>query len=314
MPRSLWNGTVSFGVVRVPVKLHSATESKTIRFNERHVGDGAAIEHRRICAKEGKEVPYKEIVKGFEVSSGRYVVLTKEEIGSADGPAARTIEIEHFVQRDEIDPIYYERSYYLGPGGPGNEAYGVLHAALKDSDRVGIGRFVFHNKSHLVAIRALDEALTLHTMRYAEELADADSEELEVQEPSRKPSELEVQAARALVDQLASSFEPDTYEDTYREAVLALIDRKAAGEAIVLPESEPTTPENDLLGALRASLEKHGRGAKAKPTPKAKGTPKSKATTTPKAAAKPNATAKPKATTKPKAAPKPARKPVRSSR
>jgi DNA end-binding protein Ku len=257
MPRSLWNGTVAFGVVRVPVKLHSATESKSIRFNERHAGDGAAIEHRRVCAKENKEVPYKEIVKGFEVSSGRYVVLSKEEVSSADGPSARTIEIEHFVRREDIDPIHYERSYYLGPGGPGNEAYGVLHAALKDSDRVGIGRFVFHNKSHLVAIRALEEVLTLHTMRFADEISEG--EDLDIQAPSRKPSELEVDAARALVDQLAATFEPDTYEDTYREAVLALIERKASGEAIEMPDSEPSTQDEDLLGALQASLEKHGR-------------------------------------------------------
>lgn len=257
MPRSLWNGTVAFGMVRVPVKLHSATESKAIRFSERHASDGAAIEHRRICVKENKEVPYKEIVKGFEVSSGRYVVLSKEEVNSADGPGARMIEIEHFVRREDIDQIYYERSYYLGPGGPGNEAYSVLHAALKESDRVGIGRFVFHNKANLVAIRALDEVLTLHTMRFAEEIADSD--DLDIQSPSRKPSELEVDAARALVEQLASSFEPDTYEDSYRDAVLALIERKAQGEAIEMPEREPATREGDLLGALQASLEKHGR-------------------------------------------------------
>ena len=154
MPRSIWNGTVAFGLVRVPVKLYSATESKRIPLRERHAPDGAAIEHRRLCVKEGREVPYSEIVKGYEVSAGSYVVLTKEEIAAAEGPEAHVVEIEHFVDREQIDPAFYERAYYLGPGKLGEDSYRLLHAALERSARVGIGRFVFHNKAHLVAIRA----------------------------------------------------------------------------------------------------------------------------------------------------------------
>jgi DNA end-binding protein Ku len=256
MPRSLWNGTIAFGLVRVPVKLHSATESKRIPFRERHVTDGAAIEHRRVCVKEGREVPYGEIVKGFQVSAGSYVVLSKEEIAVADGSQARVVEIEHFVDGEEIDPVYYERAYYLSPGKLGEEPYRLLHAALKRSGRVGIGRFVFHNKEHLAAVRGLDDVIVLHTMRFSDELVP--DRELDLPEPGKKPSKLEVDTAQLLIDQLDSTFEPDGYEDTYRDAVMRLIERKARGEAIEAPESEQVTRKGDLLEALQASLEDRG--------------------------------------------------------
>jgi DNA end-binding protein Ku len=270
MPRSLWNGTIAFGMVRVPVKLYSATESKAVRFRERHATDGAAIEHRRVCVQEGKEVPYGETVKGFEVSSGSYVTLSKEEIATADGPGAHLIEIEHFAGREEIDPVYYDRAYNLGPGKLGDEAYLLLHAALKRSDRVGIGRFVFHNKAQLVALRALEDVIALHTMRFADELVPTG--DLEIPAPQRKPSKLEVAAAGALVEQLSASFQPDDYEDTYRAALLELIERKARGETIDAPEAEEIAPEADLLGALQASLDRQGdrRPARAKAKAKAK--------------------------------------------
>jgi DNA end-binding protein Ku len=256
VPRSLWNGTIAFGLVRVPVKLHSATESKRIPFRERHVADGAAIEHRRLCVKEGREVPYGEIVKGFEVSAGSYVVLSKEEIAVADGPQAKVVDIEHFVRAREIDPMYYERAYYLSPGNLGDEPYRLLHAALKRSQRVGIGRFVFHNKAHLVAVRALEDVIALHTMRFADELVP--DRELDLPESEKEPSKLELDTAQLLIDQLDSTFEPERYDDTYRDAVMRLIERKARGEAIEVPESEPVTREGDLLAALQASLEGHG--------------------------------------------------------
>jgi DNA end-binding protein Ku len=265
MPRSLWNGTIAFGMVRVPVKLYSASESKAVRFRERHSTDGGAIEHRRVCVQEGKEIPYGETVKGFEVSSGSYVTLSKEEIATADGPGAHMIEIEHFANRTEIDPVFYERAYRLGPGKLGDDSYLLLHAALKRSDRVGIGRFVFHNKAHLVALRAIDEVIALHTMRFADELVPAG--DLDIPKPQRKPSKLEVSAAQALVDQLSSSFQPDEYEDTYREALLELIERKARGETIAAPEPETIAPEDDLLEALQASLA--GKGKASSPRGKA---------------------------------------------
>ncbi len=256
MPRSLWNGTISFANVRVPVKLYSATESQAIRFRERRLSDGSAIEHRRVCVKEDRAVPYGEIVKGFEVGTGSFVTLSKEEIAAADGPAARTVEIEHFVGREEIDPVYYERAYHLGPGQLGDEPYRLLHAAMKRSERVGIGRFVFHNKAHLVAVRALDDVLALHTMRFADELVDP--RELDLKPPQRKPGKREVAAARVLVEQLGARFQPHRYHDTYRKSVLELIERKARGETIAPAQAEPVTAEDDLLAALQASLDQHG--------------------------------------------------------
>jgi DNA end-binding protein Ku len=257
MPRSLWNGTISFANVRVPVKLYSATESKAIRFRERRLTDGTAIEHRRVCVREDREVPYGEIVKGFEVSSGAYVTLSKEEIAAADGPAARMVEIEHFVGGEEIDPVYYERAYHLGPGKLGDEPYRLLHAAMKRSERVAIGRFVFHNKAQLVAVRALEDVLALHTMRFADELLSP--RELDLKPSRRKPSKREVGAARILVEQLGSRFQPHRYRDTYRKAVLELIERKARGEAIAPAQDEPATAGDDLFAALQASIGSGGR-------------------------------------------------------
>jgi DNA end-binding protein Ku len=266
MPRSLWNGTIAFGLVRVPVKLHSATESKKIPFRERHLTDGAAIEHRRLCVKEGREVPYGEIVKGFEVSSGSYVMLSKEEVTAVDGADAHVLDIEHFVSGEEIDPIYYERAYYLSPGKFGDEPYRVLHAALRRSGRVGIGRFVFHNKARLGAIRALEDVIVMHAMRFVDELVP--DRELEMVKPDKEPTKLELDTAELLLEQLDSTFEPQSYENTYRDAVLQLIERKARGEAIEAPEVPPTVREDDLLATLRASLEEHG-GGRRRPRPDA---------------------------------------------
>ncbi|HEU0251373.1 MAG TPA: Ku protein [Solirubrobacteraceae bacterium] len=256
MPRSLWNGTIAFGLVRVPVKLHSATESKRIAFKERHALDGGAIEHRRVCVKEGKEVPYEQIVKGYEVASGEYVVLSKEELAIADGPQARVVEVDHFVAEEEIDPIFYERAYYLSPGKLGEDAYRVLHAALLRSGRVGIGRFVFHNKEHLAAVRAVEDVIVMQTMRFADEIV-PDSQ-LEIPRAAKKATKLELDTAQLLIDQLDGSYEPDRYEDRYRDEVMALIERKARGEAIEPPEREQVTREVDLLDVLKQSIEQQG--------------------------------------------------------
>ena len=258
MPRSMWNGTVAFGIVRVPVKLYAATESKAVHFNERHAADGAAVQHRRVCVKEDKEVPYSEIVKGFEAKTDTYVVLTKEEASAADGPGARTIDIEHFVSGSQIDPLFYDHSYYLGPGKEAAEPYRVLHAALKRSGRVGIARWVFHNRARLVAVRALDDVLAVHTMRFADELV-APSE-LEIPQPHAKPSRRELDMAEALVGQLAGRYQPSRYRDTYREALMQLIERKAKGEALEPPTEAPATAEEDLLRALEQSLQAGGAG------------------------------------------------------
>jgi DNA end-binding protein Ku len=251
MPRSIWNGTISVGLAHVPIKLYSATESKTVSFHEVHLKDGARLEHKRICSKEDKEVPYKEVVKGFEVAADEFVVLEKDEVAAAAGARGKVIEIEEFVPDDEIDPVFYEKTYYVGCRDDG-EAYRVFHEALKQTERVGIGRFTFHNREYLAAVRALDDVLALHTMRFHDEIVRG--EELDLDTPGKGPAKKEVEMASQLVDSLHREFDPDDYEDTYREAVLALIDRKAKGEEVEVEEEEPEEETSDLMAALQASL------------------------------------------------------------
>jgi len=251
MPRSIWNGTISFGLAHVPIKLYSATESKTVSFHEVHMSDGARIEHRRICSKEGKEVPYKEVVKGFEVSEDEYVVLEKDEVKVAAGARGKVIELEDFVPEDQIDAVFFDKTYYVGCRDDG-EAYRVFREALKQAKRVGIGRFTFHDREYLAAVRPLDGVLALHTMRFHDEVVDAG--ELDVSIPRKGPSKQEAKMAEQLVDSLHSRFDPKKYKDTYREAVLDLIDRKAKGKKIERVEPEPLEETSDLLDALQASL------------------------------------------------------------
>jgi DNA end-binding protein Ku len=251
MPRSIWNGTISFGLVHVPIKLYSATESKTVHFHEVHLSDGARIEHRRICSKEGNEVPYKEVVKGFEVAETEYVILDKDEVKAAAGARGKIVEIEDFVPGSAIDPVFFEKTYYAGARDD-DEAYRVFHEALKQTERVGIGRFTFHNREYLAAVRSLDGVLALHTMRFHDELVDPG--ELDVSIPRKGPGEREVKMAKQLVDSLHERFDPTAHEDTYREAVLELIDRKAKGKKIERAEPEAREETSDLLGALEASL------------------------------------------------------------
>jgi DNA end-binding protein Ku len=251
MPKSIWNGTISFGLAHVPVKLYSATESKSVSFREVHVSDGARIEHKRICSKDGREVAYKQIVKGYEIRPDEFVVLSKDEVAAAAGARGKVIEIEDFVPEGEIDPIFFEKTYYVGCRDEA-EAYRVFSAALERTSRVGIGRFTFHNREYLVAVRSLGGVLALHTMRFHDEVVEAG--ELDVAKPGKGPSKREVEMAGQLVKSLHTKFDPDDYEDTYREAVLDLIERKAKGEDTTPEEPEPEEEPSDLTAALQASL------------------------------------------------------------
>jgi DNA end-binding protein Ku len=251
MPRSIWNGTISFGLAHVPVKLYTATESKTVSFHEVHLSDGARIQHRRICSREDKEVPYKEVVRGFEVSEDEYVVLERDEIKAAAGARGKVVDIEEFVPEEAIDPVFYERTYYVGCRDDG-EAYRVFHEALKRTERVAIGRFTFHDREYLAAVRSLDGVLALHTMRFHDELVEP--RDLDVSIPRKGPTKQEARMAEQLVDTLHTKFDPTKYKDTYREAVLDLIDRKAKGKKIERPEIEPREETSDLAAALEASL------------------------------------------------------------
>jgi DNA end-binding protein Ku len=251
-PRSIWNGTIAFGLVAVPIKVYSATESKTVHFREVHAKDGSRIEHRRICPKDGKTVDKDEIVKGYRLSARKWVEVTDDEIAAAAGPKSRRLEIDHFVPASEIDPVYYEKTYYLGAQDEGRDAYAVLLAALEKADRAGVGRWVFHNRERTAIVRALDDVLALHTMRFADEIVDPGAFDLD--RVRRKPTEQEIEMASQLVDGLHRKFDPSEYEDTYREDVLKLIELKAAGKNIELPEAEEPEPADDLLAQLEASL------------------------------------------------------------
>jgi DNA end-binding protein Ku len=250
-PKSIWNGTISFGLVHVPIKLYSATESKTVHFSEVHVSDGAPIEHKRVCSKEDKEVPFKDVVRGYEVSEGKFVVLDKDEVAAAAGGRGKVIEIEEFVPEGEIDPIFFDKTYYVGSRDEA-EPYRVLQAALERAGRVGIGRFTFHNREYLAAVRNLDGVLALHTMRFHDEIVHAD--DLDAPKPGKGPAKREVEMAGELVKSLHTKFKPDDYEDTYREAVLDLIKRKANGEDLTPEQPEPDEETPDLMAALQASL------------------------------------------------------------
>ena len=252
MPRSLWNGTISVGVIAVPVKLYTAVESRTVRFREVHLEDEAKIEHRRFCSKEDKEVSYDDVVKGYETSKGRYVVLEKDEIAAAAGDPAHVIDIESFVETTAIDPVFYAKTYYLGAGAKGGDAYRLLHDALERTGRAGLGRFTFHNREYLAAIRPLDGVLGLHTMRFADEVVAG--KEVELSKPSKGPAKKEVEMAGRLVGSLEESFSPGRYKDRYRKAVLDMIERKAEGKEMPKPKEQPPDETPDLLAALEASL------------------------------------------------------------
>ena len=253
--RSIWNGTITLGTIAVPVKVHSAIEDKTVHFHQVHATDGARIEHKRICPEDGQEVPYAEIVKGFEVAPDEYVVLEKDEIAAAAGPRTRRLEIEEFVDAAAIDPVFYERTYYLGTREAA-EAYRVLHDVLERSGRAGLARWQFHNREYLVAIRALDGVLAMHTMRFEDELVSAET--LDIQSPSREPTEREIKMASMLIESLHVDFDAREFSDTYRRRVLDYLEQKRRGAAPDLAPPQERTQPDDLLAALKASIDAAG--------------------------------------------------------
>jgi DNA end-binding protein Ku len=254
--KSVWNGTIAFGGVFVPVKVHSATEDRTVHFHEVHVDDGARIEHKRFCSKEGKEVPYKEIVGGYEFQDGKYVVLEKDEIKAAAGPAGRLIDVDEFVCAADIDPVLFDKTYYLGSQDKGKDAYRLLHDALAKTDRAGIGRWVFHNREYLVAFRALDDVIAMHTMHFHDELVPA--KDLDVPKASKKPSKRELDMAGKLVESLQAPFKPEKFEDSYRALLLEYIEAKSKGKVASLPKRTDADDAGDLVAALEASVSARG--------------------------------------------------------
>jgi DNA end-binding protein Ku len=254
MPRAIWSGSVSFGLVNVPVKLMTATSPKDVRFHQLHDADNGRINQKRVCSVDGEEVEYQHIVKGYDLGGGRYVVVEPEDLESIDIEASRTIDIEEFVDLADIDPVYFEKSYYLVPDGRAEKPYALLVETMTRTGKVAVGRFVLRTKQYLATLRVRDGVLVLATMLYADEVIDPEA--LEVPTVSdTAPSERELDMAAQLVESLSAPFEADKYHDDYREKVLALIEAKADGEIITAPEApETTAPVVDLMAALEASL------------------------------------------------------------
>lgn len=285
MARAIWSGAISFGLVNIPVKLYSAVSKKTVRFHQLDSKDNTRIQQKRVNPNTGEEVPYEQLVKGYELSPDRYVVIKPEELESVEPKKTRTIEIEDFVEIDQIDPIYYDHPYYLAPGTGAAKPYRLLLEAMKETGRVAVARVVIRSKEQLVAIRPRDGVLTMETLLFGDEVVPPDElDDLDAADDA-KATKKEIEMAQQLIDSLSSDFDPSKYRDEYRETVLEMIERKAEGQEIAIQET-PDEPEEvpDLMAALEASIAQGKRQSKPKPKPKAKA--KSKAKPKKKTAAK----------------------------
>jgi DNA end-binding protein Ku len=256
MARAIWSGSISFGLLNVPVKLYSAVARRNIALREIRGSDNSRIKHRRVAEGTDEEVPYEEIVKAFEITPGNYVPLSKDEMSALAPEKTRAIDVQDFVDIEEIDPMYFDSPYYLGPAEGAEKAYSLLAAAMEASGKAAIARFVFRNKEHLAAIRAADGVLTLTTMRFADEVVPPSELDDVLPQKKAKAAKREQEMAEQLIDSLSTEFDPGGYRDEYREQLLALIERKAEGKEIVTPESEEpkATKAPDLMAALEESI------------------------------------------------------------
>jgi DNA end-binding protein Ku len=281
MARAIWSGSISFGLLNVPVRMYSAVARRSIALREIRESDSSRIKHRRVAEGTDEEVPYDEIIKAYELTPGQYVPLTKEEMEALAPEKTRAIDVSDFVDLDEIDPMYFDSPYYLGPADGAEKAYGLLAKAMAASGKVAIARFVLRNKEHLAAIRSGGDVLTLTTMRFADEVVPAAELEI-VPEKAQKPAKREQEMAEQLIDSLSTDFDPSAYHDEYREQLLKLIERKAEGKEIVASEAESpkATKAPDLMAALEESIAaaqgKKPAKKRKKAAPKAKKTPAKK--------------------------------------
>ena len=252
MPRAMWKGAISFGLVSVPVGLYSATEEKSLHFNQLHDEDFGRIKYQRVCSKCGEMVDFEHIVKGYEYEKDKYVVLTDEDFDAVPVESSKAIDIVQFVDLADIDPIYFQKSYYLVPEETGLKAYTLLRRAMEEDGRVAIAKVAFREKEHLAALRFKDNVFVLETMFWPDEIRAADFEILDKKVQIR---DQEVQMAKSLIDNLTEAFKPDAFKDEYRDALLDIVEKKVSGEEIeVVPEPEPTKVV-DLMEALKASVE-----------------------------------------------------------
>jgi DNA end-binding protein Ku len=271
MPRAIWSGSISFGLVNIPIKLYNAVSRKTVHFNQIDGRTGSRIRQKRVSATDGSEVPNEALVRGYELSSGSYVLIEDEELAALDPEAARTIDIEEFVDLAEIDPIFYDAAYYVAPDKATVKPYALLAEAMEQSQKVGIARFVMRSKQYLAAIRPQDGKLLLSTMVYADEVNPAEEVPELAHLDSVDVSERELAMARQLIESLSTDFEPEKFEDTYRNRVLDLIERKAAGETELVEAPAPVTADKvvDLMAALEASVRDAKEARKRHPTGRA---------------------------------------------
>lgn len=301
MPRAIWNGSISFGLVSIPVKLYSAVSRKTVRFNQIDSATGARIKQKRVSADDGEEVPFERIVKGYELASGDYVLISDDEVAALDPEAVRTIDIDEFVDLADIDPMFYDNAYHLVPDEQTAKPYKLLATAMEEAGKVGICHFVMRSKQYLGAVRPVDGRLVLSTMVYADEIVDPSEiggfdllADIEIDEKEQAMAE-------QLIATLDATFDPHRHKDTYREAVLELIDRKAAGESsddLVAAPSPSSDKVIDLMAALEASVKeakkargRHPAAGRGSAAPKAKGK-KAPAASAKKSAAKKSAAKK----------------------
>jgi DNA end-binding protein Ku len=276
MARAIWTGSISFGLLNVPVRLYSAVARRSIGLHQIRESDGARIRQRRVVEGTDEEVPYEQIGKAYELGEGRYVPLSKDELAALAPEKSRAIDVQDFVDLDEIDPMYFDSPYYLGPADGAEKAYSLLAAAMEASGKVAIARLVFRNKEHLAAIRPADGVLTLTTMRFADEVVPAGELDDVLPEKQQKVAKKEQQMAEALIESLSTEFDPSQYRDEHREALLALIERKAEGKEIVAAEVEApqATKAPDLMAALEESIAAVRDKRAAKPNAKASAAPK----------------------------------------
>jgi DNA end-binding protein Ku len=251
MPRSMWKGAISFGLVTIPVAVYPATEEKTLKFNQLHDEDLGRIRYKRMCEKDGEIVDFDHIVKGYEYDKDRYVVLTDEDFDKVPIESSRAIDIQQFVDLEEIDPMMYKKSYYLIPEETGAKAYALLREAMSQDNKVGIAKVSFRDKEHLAALRFSGDAFVLETMYWPDELRAADFGDTKVDHKVRAQ---ELEMARQLIANLTADWDPEEYHDEYREAMLKIVEAKINGEEIEVIEAEPTAKVVDLMEALKASV------------------------------------------------------------
>ena len=251
--RPLWKGAITFGLISIPVRLYSATESKALKFHLLHGADQGRVRYKRVCSKCGKEVDWDDLVKGYEYSKDHYVIFTDEELANLDVESIRAIDVVTFVPSEQIDPIYYDKTYYVAPEQSGLKAYKLLADAMEAEGQVGVAKVALRDKEHLATVRLMDNVFVLETMHWPDEIRPAEFEELDKKVQVRDP---EVKMARQLIQQLSGDWEPEQFHDDYRERLQAVAERKIEGEEIAVaaePTEEPA-PVVDLMDALKASV------------------------------------------------------------